>query len=286
MPLPTVYIVGVQKAGTTSLHNWLAQHPNIYAPLELKDVDYFANPTIALEAKERLLNDFSAHRGEKVILQSHVNYFLYPDAISRIKSVTPQAKLIVVLRNPVDRAISAFRYFKKMGQETREPEEALLYEPKSKLSYSQINNDLTYIEHGLYANQLRYVYKEFDTKQLLILNFEILKNKPEKLVKEVFEFLNIRGNFLPTFQRKNKTGRVRFKWLQKKLTSTNELRQTLIKYLFNWWLPSERRQYLRKQFIEMNTSGRKKKSVNPKTIRELQNIFEADQKELEELLKL
>src|SRR5699024_673458 len=121
MPLHNVYIIGVQRLDMTSIHIWLTQHLDICAPLDLKDVDYLSKPAIAANAKERLEKDFAGYNGEKVILQSQVNYMFYTGALERIKALTPEAKLIVILRDPVDRAISAYRYFKKMGNEKRSP---------------------------------------------------------------------------------------------------------------------------------------------------------------------
>lgn len=284
MSLPNTYIIGVQKAGTTSLHYWLSQHPDIYGPNEYKDVDYFANPEIADMAKERLVKDFVHHNGESIVFQSHVNYIFYAKALDRIKTLTPEAKLIVVLRNPIDRAISAFRYFRKMGQEPRPAEKALLYKPKEKMSYSKQNNDFTYLEHGMYGQQLEKVYEIFDQEKVLILQFKELKNKPNELIQKVFKFLNIEETFIPNFQKKNQTGKVRFKWLQKKLTKTNRLRQLVIKYLFDWWLTSKKRQYLRKQLIEINTRKMEKHKI-PKSVRqELGNVFKTDQQRLKQIL--
>lgn len=285
MPLPNTFIVGVQKAGTTSLNNWLAQHPDIYAPLELKDVDYFTNPAIAANAKEQLEEDFASHNGEKVILQSQVNYMFYSKALGRIKALTPQAKLIVILRDPVDRAMSAYRYFKKMGKEDREIEEALLYKPKKQISYSKDNNDFTYIEHSMYGRQLEAVYQRFNPENVLLLQFEELVSRPQQLTTKVFNFLKVNNNFIPSFAQKNKTGTARFKWIQKKLTSTSQLRQVIVKYLFSWWLPVEKRQFLRKQLIEFNTGKRKKKSTPKELKKQLRLLFKDDQMKLKEILE-
>ena len=285
MSLPNAYIIGVQKAGTTSLHNWLAQHPDIYAPLEFKDVDYFANPAIAADAKERLEEDFASYNGEKVILQSQVNYILYPKALDRIKALTPQARLIVILRDPVDRAMSAYRYFKKMGNENRDAEEALLYKPKKKISYSKENSDFTYIEHGMYGRQLEAVYQKFNPEHILVLQFEELISQPQQLTSKVFNFLAVTQSFTPSFDKRNKTGKARFKWIQNRLTSTSWLRQLIIKYLFSWWLSVEKRQFLRKQLIELNTGEKKRKSTSKELKEQLQPLFMDDQKKLKEILE-
>src|SRR5689334_1024989 len=128
--LPNTFIVGVQKAGTTTLDDWLAQHPQIYCYESLKDVHLFARFKSKEEIKERLKKEPAPYKNQPVILQSAVNYIFYPQLLSGIAEFDASAKLILILRDPVARAISSYSYFKKMLREIRPVEEALLYEPK------------------------------------------------------------------------------------------------------------------------------------------------------------
>lgn len=281
--MPNTYIIGVQKAGTTSLHGWLAQHPDIYAPLELKDVDYFANPEIANNAKERLMDDFAGHKGEQIILHSYVNYIIYKEALKRIKKLNPETKLIVILRDPADRAISAYKYFKKMDIENRNIESALLYRPKKNLTYSKSNCDFTYIEHGFYGQQLENTFKIFNSQKVLVLSFKELTSEPEKLVKKVFKFLKVDDNFIPKFKKRNHSGKIRFEWLHKKLISTSKVRQKVVKYLIDWWLPAKKRQLVRERLIDMNISKTSEKKYS-EIKNEIEPKFKSDQKKLKTIL--
>ncbi len=92
------------------------------------------------------------------------------------------AKIIISLRNPIKRALSAYQYFKKLGKETRNPKLALLYEPKNDLQFSRYNNDFTYIEHGLYYRQLKQCLEYFPMEQILIFDFEDIHKNPEQLL--------------------------------------------------------------------------------------------------------
>ncbi len=85
MGLPNVFIIGVQKAGTTTLHDWLIQHPGIFGKKELKDEDFFTNPRRCDNAKKLLESEFKGSRSEKIILHSCVNYFVYRQSLCRIR---------------------------------------------------------------------------------------------------------------------------------------------------------------------------------------------------------
>jgi len=286
MSIPNTFIIGVQKAGTTTLHSWLNQHPDIYGPEYLKDVDYFANPEKADKAKERLQNDYAGHNGQSIILQTQVNYIFYPEAIKKIKSLTPDAKLILILREPAERALSAYQYFKKMGGEVRAAEEALLYQPKKDFSFSRNNSDFMYLEHGFYGKQLETVLDSFSRKQLFVLSFENLKENPKKVLQLIYSFLEIRKDFKPDFKKQNTTGNPRLAWLHSRLTTTTKARQIVIKLLIDWWLPPKKRQLIRKKLIEINTTEKENKEHSDFSVikTQLEEMFLEDQKKLEQLL--
>lgn len=286
MILPNTFIIGVQKAGTTSMHNWLAQHPSVFAPEEFKDVDYVADPEKARHAAEYLKRDYAGHAGQKIILQTNVNYILYEDALDRIKKLSPGAKLIVILRDPVARAISAYRYFRKLGNESRSLEDALLYEPRSNLKYSKRNNDISYLEHGMYGEQLERVYQKFAPENILVLQFEELKEDPEGLIKRSFSFLEVDPGFRPVFYKKNRTGSIHLQWLHGMLTNTSRVRKVLVKYLLDWWLPMHRRQLIRRKLIDMNTGKKGEDPISNDLRVRLQDIFTEDQKKLEAMMRL
>src|SRR5215210_4721069 len=127
--LPNTFLIGVQKAGTTTLDDWLSQHPQIYCYSSLKDVHLFARFNSITEIEERLGTERPVYDGQPILFQSAVNYVFYPFLLESIAKYTPDARLMVILRNPVDRAVSSYNYFKKMLRETRSMQEALVYQP-------------------------------------------------------------------------------------------------------------------------------------------------------------
>jgi len=129
-PFPNTFLIGVQKAGTTTFNNWLSQHPQIYCYQSLKDIPLFVKFPEEKQLNKRLSLETPAYNRESVVLHSAVNYIFYPSLLQKIATRKPDAKLIVILRNPVARAISSYFYLKKMLREKRSIEEALIYQPK------------------------------------------------------------------------------------------------------------------------------------------------------------
>ena len=238
---PNAFIIGVQKAGTTTLDDWL-RVSQIYCYESLKDVHLFGVLSKD-EIEKKLLREPLKYEGEPVVLQSAVNYIFYPQLLTGIKENCPDAKLIVILRHPVNRAISAYTYFKKMMREQRSIEEALLYQPQNDLAFSKMNNDFTYIEHGLYYRQIKVCLDYFPKKQLLVLDYDELLKQQENLVKKVFSFWGVDESFKPEFASRNITGEIKNQWLQEKLIKQSKLKKFVVNILliFGYHVLSERR---------------------------------------------
>ncbi len=249
---PNTFIIGVQKAGTTTLNDWLSQHPEVYGYDTLKDVHLFVRFKNPAEISQRLQQEPVEYKGEPVVLQSAVNYVFYPQMLQAIAQQQPDAKLILILRNPVQRAFSAYSYFKKMLRENRGIQEALLYEPKENIPFSKDNNDFTYIEHGFYFTQVKNCLQYFKKEQLLLLDYEELKH-PQLLLGKIFSFLHIDASFQPDFEAKNVTGQTKNVSLQKGIIGQSKFKRFIIKYFVNFWMPVTKRKKLKAKLFEMNT---------------------------------
>lgn len=291
---PNTFIIGVQKAGTTTLDDWLSRHPQIYCYESLKDVHLFARFKTLSEIEQRLMLEPLKYKGEPVVLQSAVNYIFYPSFLQSIAQYAPEAKLIVILRNPAERAISAYEYFKKMFREKRTMKEALLYEAKEDLPFSKDNSDFTYIEHGFYYRQIKNCLKNFSTEQLLILDYDDFKNAPEKLLQCVFNFLNIDTSFKPDLTAKNITGELISESFQKSIIKENKVKKWVVNNLIDFWFPVTKRKMLKQKLFEINTDKKKRRiyianddlqnedKMDIKTA--LQHYFTEDTKHLDNLL--
>lgn len=256
-PFPDTFIIGIQKAGTTTLNDWMSQHPDIFCYNSLKDIPLFVKFPQPERLNKRLLLETPAYNNEPVVLHAAVNYIFYPSLLKQIAEKNPSAKLILIVRNPVARAISSYFYFRKMMREQRDIENALLYAPKNNFEITRDNNDFTYIEHGFYFEQVKNCLQYFSKKQLLVLDYDDLKNNPEVLLKNVFHFLQVDETFIPDLTPKNVTGELRSKYLQQSILKKSPLKKWIVDKIVDPIMPVNKRKMLKNKLFEMNTSKHK-----------------------------
>ncbi|MBV9960615.1 MAG: sulfotransferase domain-containing protein [Parafilimonas sp.] len=278
-PFPNTFLIGIQKAGTTTLNDWLSQHPQIYCYNSLKDIPLFVKFPQPEQLNKRLLLETPAYNNEPVVLHSAVNYIFYPSLLQQIKNKQPNAKLILILRNPVARAVSSYFYFKKMMREQHDIEKALIYQPKKNFEITRDNNDFTYIEHGFFYEQVKQCLELFSREQLLILEYDDLKNDPDKLLQNVFHFLNIDESFKANLAAKNITGELKSKVLQQGILKKSSARKWIVDHLINPWLPVNKRKLLKNKMFELNTSKQKASAAETEISEETMKKVRAKLKE-------
>ena len=207
--LPNFIIIGAQKSGTTSLFSYLKQHPQIRASFT-KEVHFFdggKDPGIDTYAKG--LNWYKAHfplqvnMGREVITgEASPLYLFNPLAPARIANALPAVKLIALLRNPADRAISHYYHEKRKNREPLPMLEAFgaeqgrisaaLKEQNYK-SLSYINYG--YLKRGLYAEQLERYFKYFSRERMLVLKSEEFFSQPSATLSRTCKFLGVDHTF-------------------------------------------------------------------------------------------
>lgn len=203
--LPNFIILGAQKAGTTSLYEYLSQHPKL-VPSYTKEVHYFDG---GIESNENCFYKgeawYRAHfplrwklAQSKRTFEASPLYLFHPYAPMRISELIPKAKLVVLLRNPVERAISQYFHEKRTGDETLPIMDAFQAEGRRLRRAIDMRdyNDYSYIHHtylsrGLYHQQLIRYLECFDRHQILILNSEEFFTHPSKTLKSVFAFAEV-----------------------------------------------------------------------------------------------
>lgn len=253
--VPNTFVIGAQKSATTSIYDWVAQHPQACGPLSLKDspIFYRDDPKLSLGSIQSEYIAEGYNYETKVILQGWVQYLYYTDALQQIREHSPNAKLVIVLRDPTDRAISAYRFFRKLGREKLSLKDALDREQERKNGTFEERNDLTYVEHGLYASQLKKLLEIFDSRNIFIAIFDDVHERPQKVVNELYTFLGLDLDFKPIFSAKNVTGTQRLPWLDHALSKPNILRSLIVKYLVDPVFPLHKRTALRWKLRSWNT---------------------------------
>jgi hypothetical protein len=228
--LPDFLIIGTKRGGTTSLFKYIIQHPEV-APIfpsvqGIKDVRFFdsnfGKGTVWYRSHFPLrLHRIYAERVKKRRLlagESTPYYLFHPHAARRAHLVVPDARIIVLLRNPVDRAYSHYKDEVKNGRETLSFEEAIEREPtRLRSAWDRILDDPTfnsfelehhsYLAHGIYADQLSRWLDVFPADRVAIFRSEDLYADPGEVHRRVLTFLGLtpwepaayeRYNFLPS----------------------------------------------------------------------------------------
>jgi hypothetical protein len=197
--LPDAVILGAQKSGTSSLHYYLTQHPGVIAPLR-KEVHYFDLNYGRGEAWYRA--NFGRTGQPGLNLESSPYYLFHPAVPQRLRALVPDAKLIVLLRDPVRRAYSSYWHERDKGRETLDFEAAIAAEPgridaahtrlaDGTLERSHEHQHHSYLARGRYAEQLERWFAHFPREQFLILRFEDLVKNPLDVLNLTLAFLGL-----------------------------------------------------------------------------------------------
>lgn len=189
--LPNLFIIGVQKSGTTALHHLLNQHPDVFfprAPQELHFFDVEENLCKGLAWYEKHFIDW---KGQRIIGQTSPLYFFEPAVPARIHAVIPKARFIVILRNPIDRAYSHYWHEVKHGAETLPFEEALNRESERIQVGFEGRRHFSYVSRGEYSTQIARYLALFPREQLLALRFEDLVHNVAEIFRRCANFLEI-----------------------------------------------------------------------------------------------
>lgn len=207
--IPNFFIAGAAKAGTTSLWMYLKQHPEIFMPVD-KEPSFFCD-IYGYNNYNQYLQLFKDAAKYKAIGEASHAYLTSPESASWIHREIPYAKIIIVLRNPVERAYSLYRWMVNHGYEWIYPFEKALdaeSERKSDLSFRRRNPqyfyNYMYFESGLYFEQISRYYKEFPSEQIKVILLDDLKQKPIETTQSIYTFLNVSNSFVPSIDVHNK----------------------------------------------------------------------------------
>lgn len=238
--LPDFILIGAAKSGTTSLYHYLKQHPGIYMS-PVKEPKYFSlvgsqldfsgpgdtliqrGTTTTLEDYRQLFEDAPAH---SLCGEASTIYLDDPQAAARIMEAIPQAKLMVVLRHPADRAYSAYMHLVRDGWEQLGFEEALKAEQQRR--EDNYYYYWRYQDRGFYGRALQEYYKLVPREQIKVFLHEDLEADPHRLLAEMFAFLGLETDcVVDVSARHNRSGIPQNAALSKTLTGSHPLKQVL-----------------------------------------------------------
>jgi hypothetical protein len=212
--LPSFLVIGAQRAGTTSFFHDLSQHPDVAHPvgkeLHFFNYEYWRGtswyrsffPTVAARQRARLT-------GRNLVAGEATPYYMFHPAVpGRVDEMLPDVRLIVLLRNPVNRAYSHYQKMRRMGFEWLAFEKAIEVEDKRLAGdeerlladphyRSKHHRRHSYISRGLYADQLERWFAHFPRDRFLFLLAEDFFSRPAEVYAETLEFLDLAPHPLP-----------------------------------------------------------------------------------------
>ena len=262
--LPSFLFAGTAKAGTTSIAQYMEQHPEIKIPR--KETFYFLReiyrnndlPYPAQRAREEYILEAEEYEQIYEGLEGYITgevgtgyLFHHEDAIPMIKEVLgEEVKIIIVLRDPVERCYSSYRHF------TKDLHEELAFEDALEKEVERASNDWDFMwQHraqGLYAAQVEAYQKAF--KYVKVLLYEDLRKDPKFFMDEVFRFLELRPlQTLDTSKEHNPSGDPKSKALQRFITHENPIKK-IIRPVFRIFFSAEKRARMRKEMKGKNLS--------------------------------
>jgi len=221
--MPDFMIIGAKRCGTSSLYNYLIQHPSII-PAKKKEIHFFGKskkaeyykgiksyrqyfPTIIQKKYIKLVT------GAALTGEASPHYISNPLIVERIYKTLPDIKLIYILRNPVDRAYSHYRLDSRKGREKLSFEEAVALESEKKLdgkidvfsknlkSYNSGHRCKPYITRGLYEQQLKKWYELFPKEKLFFIHSEEFFEDPGLQLNRAFKFLGLPEHRLKEYKK-------------------------------------------------------------------------------------
>ena len=179
--------IGAARCGTSWISNCLEEHPDIHIP-SVKEIHYFDDDNQLKKGLNYYLDFFKNNPGKKCQGEFTPRYMLYRSSLEEIARIFPEIKILISLRNPVDRAYSQYIYFRfnKKKEYERNFEKALT---------GYFMED--YLDKSRYANQISTVYKIFNKNNVHITFYSDIQNDPQKAIQDIYSFLGVDNQFKP-----------------------------------------------------------------------------------------
>ena len=228
--LPTFLVIGAARSGSSSLHDSLRQHPQVFVS-PIKEPHFFAYENKELPRGgpggprstrvtdiDRYMELFDGARPGMAVGEASVSYLYSADAPDRIRHYVPDVRLVAILRNPVERAYSAFQYLRERGTEPyADFSDALEAEDE------RVRQNWSHMWHyrrmGFYGEQLARYYERFDREQIHVLTLDDFMADPQRSMAAVYAHIGVDPAFTPnTAVQHNVTGAPRWRVLSPLLT--------------------------------------------------------------------
>lgn len=293
MALPNFLMIGAPKAGTSAIYYYLKQHPHIYMspvkephffalenqPLNFQgpgDKQRFRDAVTRLEDYEKL---FESVKSETAIGEASTTYLSSETAPDRIKHYIPDVKLIAILRNPVDAAYASFLHLVRDGDEPL-TDFGLALEAEDNRVRQNWEGIWHYQRRGFYAEQLERYFQRFDRDRIKVYRYDDFKAKPNLVLQDLFQFLEVDPGFMPDMSAKyNVSAMPKNPLLNKVMVKPNPLKSAI-----NLALPKNVRSAIATRVKQWNFQ-QKKPPLSPELRDRLHHNYREDILKLQDLIE-
>jgi hypothetical protein len=288
--LPNFLIVGAAKCGMTSLHYSLKQHPDVFMSTPKEPDFFFAQfskiPTSGIgDDCQNVVQNFDEYCrlferavGKKAIGEaSHTNLYYYRKTIPLIKQCLGDPKIIIILRNPAERAFAAYAELALEGREFLPFEEALRQEPKR--IAEGWRPTWYYQDLGFYVHQVKAYFDDFSAVKVCL--FDDLKQEPGALIQDLYRFLEVDTAFRPDMTANYNISGVPRSKLFKRLFSRKPPLQSIVSFLGKTIFTEDGWDSLREK---LKAKLLAKTTIKPETKRDLENLYRNDIAKLQILI--
>lgn len=287
-------VIGVAKCGTTSLHEYLRQHPNISLP-QRKETHFFVYDKASggfpevyngrvikeyIDTEKEYLAEFEKKPNAAIFGEVCPSYFYYPNAAENIHRYCPNAKILCILRNPIYRLYSEYTYaqLRRDGGEDKFTDEDRSFTEVVQQIMDGTEDVLTKrrVETGFYTRYLARYYQFFPKEQIKILLFDDLRIRPDELMNEITEFIGAKKFTYNVDMKFNTSGKSKF------FSLYSLIRKTGLKKFLRKNLSAKAYQNLR--FAAEKYLLKAPPQIDPESRSMLQSIYEQEILNLQELI--
>lgn len=277
------FIIGAQKSGTTSVYQYLLNHPHICFSIA-KELHFFVEEIFYKKGEDYLRNFFPADCDKyKLRGASYVHMLSNEECPERVFNYNPESKFIVILRDPVERAYSSYHYALQNSWEKSKNSfiKTLELEPERMKGTFTEKHDLAYFNNSMYYKHLRNWTRFFPKENFLLLKFDELQDDPENFIKKILKFLDVEDR-ISIFNGKkyNKTGKARFHFINRIFRNKEAPYKSFIRII----IPVKLRMWIRnnilKNIFRLNTIQKEYKPLSTTDREKIEKYFEADLFEL------
>lgn len=291
--LPNFLIIGAAKSGTTSLYYYVKQHPEIYMS-RIKEPKFITSQFLTYpfngmgddKVENKIIKTwdhykklFDAVKNEKVVGEASAdNLYYHDESIMYIKKYFGDVDILIILRNPIDRAFSSYLHLVRDGRECLSFEDALKFEKE------RIAKNWEFIWHyasaGFYFRQVKAYLNKFSRVRIYLC--EDLKNNAQELMKDVYSFLSVDTGFCPNLGTRYNVSEIpKYEWLQQFMNNPSFIK-TIISLVANAALTEEGKVEIKER---IKASNLRKIEMKSETREYLKRLYYEDIMKLQDLIK-